>query len=115
MKKILVVEDEENIRESFLLMLSNYDVTACGSADEALKVVETQKFDLLILDVRMPGINGVEFLEIVRKDNPDIPAIICSGYSKEFIEANSALNVSGYLNKPFSRDDLYELLKEIGF
>ena len=82
MKKILVVDDEQNIRLLYREELTEdgYDVTCAGNAEEAFRHVENDTPDLVILDVKMPGMNGLEFLKELKGQNKHIPVILCSAY-----------------------------------
>lgn len=80
-KRILVCDDEEPIR----LLLSeslkdDYDVVVCDNGREAVKNITKETFDLLITDIKMPGVHGFEVIERIRERNKTIPIIICSAY-----------------------------------
>jgi DNA-binding response OmpR family regulator len=82
LKKILVVDDEDNIRLLYQEELrdSGYEVLLAGSAEEALKIVAEEPPDLITLDVKLPGMNGFEFLKELKANQKDIPVILCSAY-----------------------------------
>ena len=82
MKKILVVDDEDNIRLLYQEVLRDegYEVALAGNADEALQSIEANPPDLITLDVKMPGMSGIEFLKKLKEDRNDIPVILCSAY-----------------------------------
>ena len=82
MKKILVVDDEDNIRLLYQEELrdSGYEVSLAGSAEEALKIVEEDPPDLITLDVKLPGMSGIEFLKELKEKGKNIPVILCSAY-----------------------------------
>jgi len=103
MKKILVVDDDSNIRLLFseVLKMDGYDVVTTSSGFEALELMLEDHFNLLILDIKMPDIHGIEILSLVRDSGNDIPVIICSafeGMKDDFIIKSS--NISDYLVKP---------------
>ncbi len=109
MALILVVDDEPGIREMLRAALAadGHRVDTAGSGEEALSVVGEQGYDLLLTDLAMPGIDGVELLRRVRRVAPDLPSIVITAYgSKETaIEAmrHGAVN---YLEKPFNIEEM---------
>lgn len=102
--RILVVDDEANIRDllSKTLALAEYDVDLAPDGRTALDRLRVVPYDLLITDLKMPGVDGITVIREGRRLRPDIPVIIITGYSTEAsaIEAIN-LGVSGYLTKPF--------------
>ncbi len=82
LKKILVVDDEDNIRLLYKEELQDdgYDVTCAKNAEEALKMIEINEPDLITLDIKMPGMNGIEFLQKLKATKKHIPVILCSAY-----------------------------------
>ena len=102
--RILVVDDEENIRELLLktLALAVYEVDVAPDGRTAVDRMRMIQYDLLITDLRMPGVDGLTVIREARRLKADIPIIILTGYSSEAsaIEAIN-LGVQGYLTKPF--------------
>ena len=84
MRKILVVDDEENIRLLYKEELEDdgYQVCLASSAEDAMKKVDEEKPDIITLDIKMPGMDGIEFLRILKEEKKDIPVILCSAYGK---------------------------------
>ncbi len=106
---ILLVEDEENLQEALKLNLEleNYEVTVAGDGPSALDAVQKEHFDLMILDVMLPELDGISVLEHIRLQNNDIPVLILSA------KDSSADRVLGlkkgaddYLTKPFNLEEL---------
>lgn len=101
-KKILICDDEAPIR----LLLSeafndDYDVVVCDNGREAVKYITKEKFDLLITDIKMPGVHGLEVIERIRERNKNIPIIICSAY--KLLEDDVIVKtseVAAFLTKP---------------
>lgn len=87
-KKILVIDDEEAIRKSFLLSLedSGYTVRTAPSGEEGLALFKKESPDLIFLDLKMPGMNGVETLRAIRKENTEVPIYIVTAFYREFME-----------------------------
>jgi len=81
-KKILVVDDEAHIRQLYKdeLEEEGYDVLLAASGDEALKVIESEHIDLVMLDIKMPDINGLEILGKIKEINDKLPVILVSAY-----------------------------------
>jgi excisionase family DNA binding protein len=102
--RILIVDDEAAIRDLLAktLALAEYDVDVAPDGRSALERLRTLPYDLLITDLRMPGVDGLTVIREGRRYRPDIPVIIITGFSTEAsaIEAIN-LGVSGYLIKPF--------------
>ena len=90
-----------------ILVRAGYDVTAARDAGEALNLVSTQPVDLVLTDVKMPGVNGLELVRQVRDLDPDLPCIVITGYggTESSIEALRA-GAFWYLEKPFEHGNL---------
>jgi excisionase family DNA binding protein len=102
--RVLVVDDEASIRDLLAktLALAEYDVDTAADASTALTRVRAAEYDLLIADLRMPGMDGLTLIRQVKKIRAELPVIIITGFSSEAsaIEAVN-LGVAGYLRKPF--------------
>ena len=100
--KILVVDDEADSRSIIQCRLEwcHYEVVSAGNGEEALKIVEDEKPDLILLDTNMPVMNGLEMLERMRK-NPalrDTPVIMVTALcERQHIDAASAYGIAGYV------------------
>jgi two-component system response regulator PilR (NtrC family) len=106
---ILVVDDERVMREALqrLLSLDGYDVAVAVDGDDALRSIPQRGFDLIVSDICMPGLNGLQVLERARAANPRVGVILISGYATmdTAIEA-LRLGANDFLPKPFEMDDL---------
>lgn len=102
--RILVVDDEASIRDllSKTLALAEYDVDVAPDGRSALERLRLYPYDLLIADLKMPGMDGLTVIREAKRLKTDLPVIIITGYSTEAsaIEAVN-LGVAGYLTKPF--------------
>ena len=114
--KILIVDDEEIIRDSLAEWLtdSGYEALTAPDGLHALDIIKQQEIDVMISDLKMPGMDGIELLKKTKQINPDLPIIIMTAYGT----VNSAIEVikSGaydYLEKPFCPERGEILLKNI--
>ena len=102
--RVLVVDDEASIRDllSKTLALAEYDVDVAPDGRSALERLRIYPYDLLIADLKMPGLDGLSVIREAKRYKADLPVIIITGYSTESsaIEAVN-LGVAGYLTKPF--------------
>ena len=106
---ILLVDDEKLIRNSFSRELreERFTVTAVADGSEAIAEVETGQFDLVITDLRIPGIDGFEVLKAVKKNKPETSVIILSGYADEQLTTKALrLGADDFIQKPCDIDDL---------
>lgn len=110
MKRVLVVEDETPIREMVILNLrmADYEVTGAASAEDALAIWERDKaFDLAVLDVMLPGMNGLSLCEQLRHDSGKLGIIILSARTQEADKISGlSLGADDYMTKPFSVSEL---------
>ena len=107
--RLLVVDDEANLRAALrdLLSLMGYYVEEAQSGSEALKLLENSSFDLMLLDIRMPGMSGVEVMNCVRKLYPDMSIVILTAHATlESAVAAVRLGAVDYMLKPFNIEDL---------
>ncbi len=105
--RILVVDDEESIRDLLRLVLTGegYSVVTVNDGEEAIEHLEAQRFDLVITDLVMPVVNGVEVLRAAKRIDPNYPVIVITGYpSVETVTELVRLGAGDYLTKPFNVD-----------
>ena len=119
-KRILLIDDEELITRTLANALekNGYEVLVAKSGNDALAMAEEEKFDLILSDIRMPGLNGVEtvkrIFEVLRKRGlGKIPSIFVTGYADPAIEAQAkALNPKAYIYKPFDYQEFLGTVKK---
>ena len=108
-KNILVVDDDTGVRTVFssILRKEGYRVTAVKNGYEAIKVIDEESFDLALVDLRMPGLDGIQVLEKIKSRRPQTRVIIYSAYGsvEDAVEAMRK-GAADYLNKPFSPNEL---------
>lgn len=107
-QRILVVDDELGPRESFRMLLKDrFEVCTAASGEECLAHIKDQDFALVFLDVRMPGMDGIETLAEVRKLRPELPVVIVTAYATmESAGRAVEMGALGSLIKPFTRRDV---------
>ncbi len=112
---ILLAEDEENVRESFkkVLLLYVNEVFTAKDGAEALELYSKHQPSIIITDIKMPKLNGLEFIKKIREKNQDIPIIVTSAYTdQDFLLESIKLSLVEYVVKPIKEQDLSRLLKE---
>lgn len=118
-RSILIVEDSATMRSlivSTLEDLGDYEITEAGSGFEALKILPAHSFDLIITDINMPDINGLELINFVRKHptyNKTPLIIVTTEKSEEDRKKGMALGANRYITKPFSPSDLQDAVKTL--
>ena len=114
--KLLYVEDDENARNTTYKLLKNFFSVVITAVDgvDALEKFREEKFDLIISDINMPRLNGLEMLQEVREQNKEIPVLMLSAYSDSeyFLEAIN-LDVDGYILKPIVQEQFFKVLYKI--
>ena len=115
-EKILVVDDEAAITRMCHQMLTNYGykVTLQSDSLEALALFKNQPedFDLVLTDMTMPGMKGDRLAAEIKKIRPDIPVILCSGYSKNISDEKiSEIGISACIRKPFAKNELLNSIR----
>src|ERR1700722_18780868 len=111
--KILVVEDEEGLREILKASLGRlgHQVRACGSAERALESLATYEPDVVLTDLRLPGMSGEDLLRRLKRLKPTLPVVVLSGFgkAKDIVEVIRA-GAEDYLSKPVDPAELQVVL-----
>lgn len=106
---VLIIDDEPSLRHTLtrLMQAAGYQVTAVEDGQEALTVLEKPAFDLVFLDIHLPGVNGLEILRAIRKESPQLPVILLTGNAslQSALEA-LRLGATDYLLKPIDPEVL---------
>lgn len=113
-KKILIVEDDQFFREAICdLLKKKYDVQEAPSGKVAIEILNLLDFDLVLSDIQMPGLTGIELLEWSQKNKP-IPFVIMTGFSM-LLETKTAfdLGAKGFISKPFKNAELFSVIDSI--
>jgi DNA-binding NtrC family response regulator len=109
-EKLLIVDDEPDMLRLLSMIIkerTDYHVTITNNPVEALELFRNDKFDLIISDMKMPGLDGIDFLNAIRQTDPDIPVIIITAYATAEA-ANKALekNAFDFITKPFRKEQI---------
>jgi two-component system, OmpR family, alkaline phosphatase synthesis response regulator PhoP len=115
-RKILVVEDDRTLRQAltFNLAREGYEAVTAADGENAMAIARAQRLDLILLDVMLPGMSGVEVLRTLRREGVDTPVIILSAKGEE-IDRVVGLKVGAddYVAKPFSRPELLARIEAV--
>ena len=114
--RILVVDDEVNMRETLadILVEEGFEVSTAETGEKAVKLCKHQLFDAVLMDVRMPGIDGIEASRRIHRIREDIRVIIMSAYSVEHLaQASPVEGIVAFLRKPLDAAELLKLLSEV--
>ena len=119
MDRILVVDDEKPVREALaaLLRQEGYRVVVAESGHVAVEAIEAFTFDFIIVDIFMPGMNGLETIKVFRANAPSVPIIAMSGYASgsgfvenDFLRTAMEFGATCCLRKPFVREQLLDAI-----
>ncbi len=107
--RVLVVDDEPAVRRMLCQALADFDTVEARDGEEALEEIENERPDLVVTDIRMPGLNGYGLLEKLRERYPDLPVLAISGYaSTEDVHAHE---FDGFIEKPMNLKDFRDLVE----
>lgn len=112
--KLLIVDDEEKFLESIAkrLQMRDFDVTTATRGADAVEIARQEKFDLALLDLKMPGMDGKQVLEILKKEHKYLEVIILTGHgSMDSAVDCTKLGAFSYLPKPYELDKLLDTLR----
>jgi len=114
-KTLLIVDDEEGIRSALDMLLedSGYYVITAEDGKDALKKLQQIKVDLVITDILMPDMDGLELITYLRKKNPDLRCIAVSAGDPTYLKVGEYLGADRILEKPFSKDELKGIVEEL--
>ena len=111
--KILLIDDDEWIRDSLRIFFEaeGCHILAVETAEEGLTVIEDQIFDLIIVDYKLPGMDGIEFLKRIVHTQPAAIKILITAYRSENIVSEAKkIKVQGFIEKPFTSETIMESL-----
>lgn len=114
--KIMLIDDDEYIRDSLTMFFEaeGCRVASFETAEEALKQLESQSYDIIIADYRLPGMDGLQFLKRIRDSNPKTMKIFITAYGDHIVSFKAAtLGVRKIVEKPFTTKTMEEALTEV--
>ena len=115
-KKVLLIDDDEWIRDSLGMFFKSEEmhIDALETAEEGITALSRQRYDIIITDYRLPGMDGLKFLKRVQESNPDSFKILITAYgSREVISAAAELGVDEYIEKPFTTKTIEDALSRL--
>jgi len=117
-KRLLIVDDEETLTfslyQSFIISRNDYEIITAGSGEEALQRIREGQFDLVITDIFMPGISGLELLAQVKRQYPQIKFVIMTAYGTSDKQDEALqLGAEYYIEKPFEIKEIRELVMRL--
>jgi two-component system chemotaxis response regulator CheY len=118
--KIMVVDDEEDVRETIKLQLesANYNVIEAENGEEAIRLLKSEdnltNCGLIFCDIRMPKVNGIEYIDYLKQQAPGIPVVVITGYpDTELAVGLMNKGVKDYLVKPVESEKLMRIAKKL--
>lgn len=113
LSKVLIIDDELGPRESLRILLKKqYEVLCADSVQRGLEILGEQHPDVIVSDIRMPGVNGIEGLRMIREINPDVPVIMLTGYGAlETAQEAIRHGANDYMKKPFDTQEMLSVIR----
>jgi DNA-binding NtrC family response regulator len=117
-KKMLIVDDEETLTyslyQSFIVSKNEYEVVTAASGDEASEKLDRTNFDLVITDIKMPGMDGMELLSLIKSKYPATEVIVMTAYgSPEKRDEALQKGARFYIEKPFEIKEIKQIVMEL--
>jgi len=114
MPTILLIDDEQAIREMLNAVLSaSYECHTADRAEQAFEFLDYETYDLVITDISMPGLGGIEIIKRIKQLHPSTPVIVISGRADEYRESLMDMGVFTCFSKPFSLGELEDTVAEL--
>lgn len=114
-KSILVVDDEKEVTlalKGFFTALG-HDMHTALTGRDALRIIQESKPELILLDIRMPELNGIDLIKILKKDSPKTKIIVMTAFSKDYVDEVDKLGIDGFFKKPLDLVSLTERIKTL--
>ncbi len=115
-KKILIVDDNPHMCNLLadILEIFNYQGIKAKDGEEALVFLKKDNYDMVITDLRMPNLGGMDLLKTIKDEKPSLPVVVITAFGKSDTQQDVlAAKADGYLAKPFKVDEIEELLKKL--
>ncbi|MCX7632104.1 MAG: response regulator [Turneriella sp.] len=116
MAKILVTDDSETIRKLLDITLrgAGHNITLAADGNEALAKFREEVFDLIITDINMPGLNGIELIRAIRRENTNIPILVLTSEIEQTLrQQGTEAGANGWIIKPFKPPQFLEIVRHI--
>lgn len=113
MASVLIVDDERSMRDFLKILLEKegHSVITADSGETALKKIENDQFDVVVSDIRMPGISGIELLESIKQESPELPVILITAFASPDDAVTAMKNGAfDYISKPFNVDEIKSVI-----
>ena len=113
-RSILIVDDELGVRESLKMILKpNYQVHTATEGRDALQSIQKNKIDLVALDLKMPGLSGIDVLRQIKKNDPDMEVIVITAHgTPQNVQEASRYGAGDFITKPFNVPDLLDSINK---
>ena len=114
MASVLIVDDERSMRDFLKILLEKegHEVTTANSGASALEVLDKQSVDVIVSDIRMPGMTGIELLETVKEQLPELPMILITAFASPDDAVLAMKNGAfDYISKPFNVDEIKSVIE----
>lgn len=110
MTRVLIADDSRPLRNLMREMLGDdcEVVAEAADGDEAITLFERERPDAVVIDVRMPGVDGIEATEVIKRREPETTVVVCTGAGGNEVERASAAGADGHVIKPFGKPQLVE-------
>lgn len=114
-KKILVVDDEKEINETLSEVLTNrgHQMFSAFDGDEAIKILKENNIDLVLLDMRMPKVDGIQVIKAIKQHTPKTRIMVITGFADTYLQKAKDLGVDGFFIKPVRLDSIIKRMKEL--
>lgn len=116
MEKLLIIEDTESLRDVLcaVLISEGYKVTGVGTAEEAEALLKTNRYSLVLTDLRLPGTSGIELLKVIKVQQPEIPVVVMTAYGTIDIAVDAMkFGAADFITKPFDPPQLCSFIKQV--
>ncbi len=115
-QRILVVDDEDDLRNLLtgLLTDAGYEISSAADGQEAISILKKEKFDLTLLDIQMPSVNGIQVLKFIKQNAPKTKSIMLTGYAdlKHAMEAKE-FGARDFIGKPYKLEDILNTVARV--
>lgn len=116
-RRVMIVDDDDTFRQTLFDVLQEYDYLplAVSSGQEAIRELEGGDIDVVVADIKMPGMDGVSLLKKIKSRHPELPVILVTAYCSPMEPGNSnpVMTPDGFLQKPFKAESIIRLLDEL--